>query len=373
MSGPGLRSGLGAIARVRRSTKLALPVTLAFGLCACSTIEYGWQALVGHAEVLAAARPVTAWIDDASNPYALRVKLKGAARIREFASLELGLPDNGSYRSYADLHRAAVVWSVFAADPFSVTPKTWCFPVAGCVPYRGYYDRTRALAFARELEQSGLETYVGAVPAYSTLGWFDDPLLNTFIAAPEPEVARLVFHELAHQLIYVKNDTEFNESFAVAVETIGVGRWLERIGSEQEKRAWEASRARQAAIQDLLLAHQQKLRNLFEDSRLERNAMRQEKLALTEKLRADYASLKAQWGGDSRYDRYFAGNLNNAQLASFAVYTHLVPAFLSLYADQHSDLPAFYSAVRQLAELTKEARTSQLKSRLTNNRATMAN
>ena len=332
-------------------------------LSSCSTIEYGFQAASGQAGVLSAARPIESWVNDPTAPPSLRTKLGHAMEIREFASTDLGLPNNGSYRSYADLGRNAVVWNVFAAEPFSVAPKTWCFPIAGCVPYRGYYDRAGAIAFANELESRGLEVYVGPVTAYSTLGWFNDPLLNTFINSPDRELARLMFHELAHQLIYVSSDTEFNESFATTVERIGVQRWLTTHGSQQDRDAWKTSRTMQEGFQTLVLKHQHALRRLY-SSAGNRESMQREKAALTDKLRSDYALLKIQWGGDSRYDRFFAGPLNNAQLASFAVYTRLVPAFETLYTEHNADLGAFYSQVRGLAKLPHDMRVAQLNARL---------
>jgi len=332
-------------------------------LSSCSTIEYGFQAASGQASVLSAARPIESWVNDPAAPPSLRTKLGHALEIRDFASHDLGLPNNGSYRSYADLGRNAVVWNVFAAEPFSVTPKTWCFPIAGCVPYRGYYDRAGAMAFAKELEAQGYEVYVGPVTAYSTLGWFNDPLLNTFINSPDREIARLVFHELAHQLIYVSSDTEFNESFATTVERIGVQRWLQDHGSQQDRDAWKTTRNLQEGFQTLVAKHQLALRRLY-SSAADRDTMQREKVGLTEKLRSDYALLKIQWGGDGRYDRFFAGPLNNAQLASFAVYTRLVPAFETLFSEHHADLGAFYSDVRGLAQLPHDVRVAQLNARL---------
>src|SRR5687767_14758623 len=197
-------------------------------IAGCQSLAYYTQAIGGHLKVLAQARPVEDWLTDPATPPELKERLQTARRIREFASKTLKLPENNSYLAYADLERPYVVWNVFAAPEFSVEPRAECFPFAGCVSYRGFYSEHDARRHAEKLRAAGYDVYVGGVPAYSTLGWSDDPLLSTFIRYPDAQLARLVFHELAHQLVYAKNDTTFNESFAVAVEEEGVKRWLEQ-------------------------------------------------------------------------------------------------------------------------------------------------
>lgn len=329
----------------------------------CGQLRYAWQAGMGQLAVEQAARPVSDWLNDPATPEKLRAKLARAQEIRNFATTKLQLPDNGSYRRYADLRRPAVVWNVFAARPDSLAPQTWCFPVAGCVPYRGYYQQTEAVAFARDLENDGLETYVGPVTAYSTLGWFDDPLLNTFIHASDAELARLIFHELAHQLLYVPGDAEFNEGFASAVETIGVTLWQEQPGNESQKEAqsrqWETARRQRAAVQQLLLAHRERLGELYATPNLPAARREERKTQLIAALRADYQALKTAQGFDRRYDPFFAGPLNNAQLASFAVYARWDGAFQRLYADAGS-LTGFYSRARALAALDTAQRSARL-------------
>ncbi len=209
-------------------------------LSGCTTLGYYAQAVGGHLEVMRLAAPVEERLREPDTPEPLRAKLARALAIREFASRELALPDNGSYRRYADLGQPFVVWNVVAAPEFSVEPLESCFPFAGCVSYRGYYSEEAARAYAAALAEKGYDVHVGGVPAYSTLGWFDDPLLSTFIHYPEAELARIVFHELAHQVVYVKGDTMFNESFASTVEEEGVRRWLEREGTlaQRETPSW---------------------------------------------------------------------------------------------------------------------------------------
>jgi predicted aminopeptidase len=184
----------------------------------CQSLAYYTQAIGGHLKVLSRARPVPEWLADPSTPPELKQRLETARRIREFASTHLKLPENNSYAAYAELNRSYVVWNVFAAPEFSVEPKNECFPFIGCVSYRGFYSEGDARRHAAKLREAGYDVYVGGVPAYSTLGWSDDPLLSTFIGYSDAQLARLVFHELAHQLVYVRDDTTFNESFAVAVE-----------------------------------------------------------------------------------------------------------------------------------------------------------
>ncbi|MBC7446116.1 MAG: aminopeptidase, partial [Polaromonas sp.] len=211
-------------------------LALAAGLAGCADLGYYWQSVNGHLLLLNAARPVQDWLDDARTPAALKARLALAQRIRRFAVSELGLPDNPSYQRYADLHRSAAVWNVVAAPEFSLALQTWCFPLAGCVGYRGYFQEAEARAEAARLAAQGLETSVYGVPAYSTLGWLNwaggDPLLSTFIGYQEGELARLVFHELSHQVVYAAGDTMFNESFATAVERLGGQRWLTAHASD---------------------------------------------------------------------------------------------------------------------------------------------
>jgi predicted aminopeptidase len=342
-------------------------------LAGCSTVSYYAQAVHGHLDMIGRARPVDAVARDPATPDALRARLEVARRIRDFASRELALPDNGSYRRYADLGRPFVVWNVFAAPEFSVEPVEHCFPVAGCVAYRGYYAEADARAEAAREAARGRDTYVGGVPAYSTLGWFDDPLLNTFIHLPEAELARLVFHELAHQVAYAKGDTLFNESFATVVEEEGVRRWIEReatlgagvkgagdgMTAPATLRAYEAGRERRRAVIALLLDYRGRLARLYAAPGSDADK-RTGKAALLAALNDDYARLKASWGGFAGFDRLFAGGVNNALLASVASYNALVPALRTLLERQGGDLAAFYREVQRLAGLPGPERRRQL-------------
>ena len=349
---------------VRRTLLLCgIAIALVVGaITGCSTIAYYSQAVSGHLGVMARARPVDTQLEDSSLSASLRGRLRAAVEIRDFASRALGLPDNGSYRSYADLGRPYALWSAFAAEPFSIKLKASCFPVAGCVSYRGFYSEQSANDYVADLRKAGLDVFVTGVAAYSTLGWFDDPLLNTFINYPNAELARLVFHELAHQVLYVQDDSMFNESFAVAVEEEGVARWLTVYGNAADRQAYEASRTRQRDFTALVLRYQRRLDALYQ-SELPLVAKETEKARLFGEMRADYVAMKtSSWGGYAGYDRWFAQELNNALLGSVGIYTELVPAFRALLARERGELPAFYRAARELGALAKTERNARLES-----------
>lgn len=336
-----------------------MALVLAGALLGCNNLGYYAQAVGGHVAVMRAAQPISGVLGDPAGDPALKKQLEDVHAIREFASRELGLPDNNSYRSYADLGRPYVVWNVFAAPEFSLEPMRWCMLLVGCVNYRGYYDKQDAEALAAELREQGYDTFVGGVPAYSTLGYFDDPVLNTFLRLGTPEVARTVFHELAHQLIFVQDDSLFNESFATAVENEGMRRWLASHGDAGQRAAFNAQRERKAAFAGLMRDFRKKVRALYE---IDRSAadQRQAKADLFDALRREYAGLKAGWGGYAGYDKFIAEDLNNAKLASLALYSELVPAFERLLDQENHDLPRFYGRVAELAALGKEDRCNTL-------------
>jgi predicted aminopeptidase len=321
----------------------------------CGNLAYYAQAIAGHAEVMAAAHPIRELIADPATDEKMRRRLERVSAIRDFASRNLALPDNGSYRSYADLSRPYVVWNVFATPELSVEPRQWCLVLVGCVSYRGYYDERAAHRYAEELEQQGLDTHVGGVTAYSTLGHFDDPVLETFLRLGERESARIIFHELSHQVVYVQGDTAFNESFAVTVEEEGLRRWLEWNADSGLLREFETQQLRKAQFYRLVAACRERLRTLY-SSPLSREEMRRAKNEAYADLRRAYAELKTTGDGYAAYDRWFAQPLNNAVLASVAIYTQWVPAFRSLLAQEHGDLPSYYKRVAALADLPEKER-----------------
>ena len=322
-------------------------------------LGYYWQSISGHLSVMQQARPITEVLADPGIDARLRAKLERVQEIRAFASRELGLPDNGSYTRFADLHRPFVLWNVFATPELSLKLQEWCFPVAGCISYRGYYAKEDADRYGEQLRGEGLDVYVGGVPAYSTLGWFDDPVLNTFIQYPDAEVARLLFHELAHQVLYVKGDSAFNESFATTVEEAGVERWLAAKNDAALEAAYRQFAARRVQFIALLKKHRTDLEDTFRTAAGD-DDKRRGKAAVLAALQTDYQALRTSWDGWPGYDRWFAQKITNAHLASVATYTERVPGFKRLLAEQGGDLRRFYDAARQLADLAKAQRDTRL-------------
>ncbi|MCY7316548.1 MAG: aminopeptidase [Rubrivivax sp.] len=329
----------------------------------CSTLGYYAQAANGHLDLLQSARPVQHWIDDPATPPALRERLLLSQRLRDFAVAELKLPDNDSYRRHADLNRSAAVWNAVAAPELGLALKTWCFPVLGCVGYRGYYTQLGAQTLATQLQADGWETQVYGVPAYSTLGWSNwvggDPLLNTFINWAEPDLARLIFHELAHQVAYAQDDTTFNESFATAVERIGSRRWLQQHGTPDMLAAQALNEQRQGEFRRFTLRWRGELDALYRGDGSAADK-RQRKAELMQQMRDEYTAMKTRdWGGYSGYDGWFA-RANNAAFAVQAAYNELVPAFERLFERSGSDFTRFYAEVQRLAALPRDQRRATL-------------
>lgn len=314
-------------------------------------------------EVLNKRRAVEGMLDDPGTSPQLRQRLARALEIRAFAAEALALPDNLSYRSYADLERPFVVWNVFAAPPYSLEPLRWCFPFVGCVAYRGYFAHTDAQAFAAKLRDLGYDVFVGPVPAYSTLGWFEDPLLNTMIHWPEPELAGLLFHELAHQVLYVAGDTAFNESFATAVEREGVRRWMKATAQEHAYDEYLRRRQFESQFINLVLTTRTRLQALYATGS-DPEVVRARKQQTFAHMRARYLTLRASWQGYGRYDAWMEQDLNNAQLASVAAYHRYVPAFQKLLARYDDDLPAFYTAAARLGAMPMARRHAALQALL---------
>lgn len=352
-------------ARVRRSSpvrrRTAVALLAASVLAGCANLTYYLQSVRGQLDIWSRQHDIEAVIARADVAEPLRKKLQAVLAVREFASAELALPRNASYRSYANLGRAYAVWNVFATPEFSLQPRQWCFLFAGCVNYRGYFEKPDADDFAAGVRAEGYDVFVGGVPAYSLLGYFPDPVLNTFINYPMPHLARLIFHELAHQVVYVRDDSVFNESFAVTVEQEGSRRWLDRHGSEADRLAYDEISRRRDGFVRLIETYRDRLETLYKTG-LAREAMRERKTALFGELHADYVHLKAGWAGFAGYDHWFAQGPNNALLASVGIYTKRVPAFQALLEREGNDLPRFYAAAKALARLPKPERTAALDS-----------
>lgn len=340
------------------SNRLLL-ISLTLSLAGCANIGYYFQAVGGHMKLMSAARPIEEILQDPAVDPELKNRLEHARAIREFASRELGLPDNSSYRAYADLGRPFAVWNVFAAPEFSVEPEKWCMLFVGCVNYRGFYDRDKAERYAEKLRRSGLDTFVGGVSAYSTLGYFNDPVLNTFLRLGDTEAARTIFHELAHQIVFVDGDTQFNESFAATVENEALRRWFASSGNIEQQREFSAQQLRRAQFTALVAAYREKLRSRYAGPGSPEE-MRRAKAEILESMKREYAGMKEAWGGDDRYDRWFEQDLNNAKFASLSLYTQLVPAFEALLEEEGRDLLRFYRRVSELARLPKKERLAAL-------------
>ena len=330
----------------------------------CSDLGYYRQSVGGHLDLMSRAKPVDDWLADDATPAQLKQRLALSKQMREFSVQVLKLPDNPSYRAYADLQRPAAVWNVVAAPALSLTLKTWCYPVTGCVGYRGYFDRAEADAFGTGLRAEGWDVNVYGVPAYSTLGWSNwiggDPLLNTFVNGSEGELARLIFHELAHQQLYVADDTMFNESFATAVERIGTRLWLEQHGSEATRTQYRDIQQRRQDFRELTMRWRDQLLTLYA-SALPDEQKRVAKAQLLAQMRADYTLMKQQrWGGFAGYDAWFA-SANNASLGVLAAYTEQVADFERLFEQQGRDFERFYAETARIGALPKAQRHATLR------------
>lgn len=339
---------------------MAAAVLLA-GLTGCTGISYYAQSVGGHLGMISARQKIDRLIADPTEPADLRAQLEQARDIRRYATDKLALPDNNSYRFYVDTHRDYVTYAVFAAPEFSLGARTWCFPIYGCVPYRGYFSRDAAVKFAEATRDEGLDVYLSGVTAYSTLGLFSDPLLNTMLGQDESYIAGLVFHELAHQRVYVRGDTAFNEAFAVTVETTGVKKWLTETSGPAALARYEAGQRREADFRTLIDQARKDLAAVY-DGAGSVDEKRAAKAAVIERLRARYRRLRdGRWGGYGGYDRWFETPINNAKLAASGFYNDLVPSFTRLFEMCSGDYPRFYAAVGRLGAMDSDKRLAALK------------
>ncbi len=323
-------------------------------LGACSDGGYYLQAAKGQYEILKMRQPIGELLASGKLNQKQQLELSRILQIRSFATEQLGLPENGSYRSYVALENRYPIWNVVAAPEFSLDPKTWCFPIAGCVSYRGYFSESAATEFAQNLQKKNYDTLVSGVPAYSTLSWFDDPVFSSFSSWPAPSVARLIFHELAHQQLYLSGDSAFSEAFATGVELAGSERWLAAYGTEKEAELFHRRLEREATFVDWTNSLHLQLAELYA-SNLSLSAKRQKKQEIMAEARHSYLSIKEAWGGYSGYDKW-VDSLNNARLVSLQTYRRLLPAFAAILADNNYDFKAFYQTCKNLAELPREQR-----------------
>lgn len=325
-----------------------------WGLSACTDLGYYLHTAGGHLEVMAERKSIPELLTDQETPADLREKLKEIAWIRHFASEQLALPENGSYQSYVELDRPYVVWNVVATPELSLEPLIWCFPLAGCISYRGYFELKKAQDFARTLEKEGHDITVSGVPAYSTLNWFDDPALSTFSKWPTSSIARLIFHELAHQKLYLPDDSAFNESFSTTVELAGTELWLDRFGDSEDKAKYQQKLKYEKQFLELTADTQQELKTLYASNRSDQRK-RQKKEEVFTRLRQRYLELRQSWNGYAGYDHWFE-TLNNAKFASINTYHRWVPAFKLVLRQEQNDLPSFYQRCEDISRLPEEKR-----------------
>jgi predicted aminopeptidase len=346
---------------LRRLPAFVLVAVSALVLSGCANLSYYAQLASGQLALLRAREPIARVLDDDAADPALKQRLARVSAARRWAVQHLDLPDNGSYTSYADLQRPYVVWNVFATPEFSLEPVEHCFPISGCLAYQGYYAQADAEARANGLAAQGNDVYVGGVPAYSTLGWFDDPVTSTMMRWNDATLIGTLFHELAHQKLYVQDDTRFNESFAEFVEDQGLREYLAAHPEMEAPAADARHRAQQFAG---LIVHARETLEALYDSGADETVMRARKAGVFAQLRTDYAQLRDhQWGGDPRYDPWFAdGELNNAKLLPFGLYDEDLPAFATLFEEAGGDWSRFYAAAESLSREPEQQRQQQLQS-----------
>ena len=340
--------------------RLTILIFSALTVSACSSFGYYMDLMAGHSELLEQRKPVVDILAEEETKPKLRKLLETSQKIRDFASNELYLPENDSYRLYADLKRPYAVWNVVAAKEFSTKSKKWCFIIVGCLSYRGYYSKEEATAFANELKAQGYDVYVGGASAYSTLGWFDDPLLNTMMYKSEARRAGIIFHELAHQVVYIDNDSAFNEAFATTVEQEGIRKWLARKGKNDKYQEYLRDKHRDSQWNQLLQDTRKQLKEIYK-TKGNNEEKRLAKQQVFSDLQKKYQQLKKSWNGYNVYDKWMNQDLNNAHLLLVATYHDLVPTFKAILKNENYDMKKFYVAVEKYGQLDKEKRNEQLK------------
>ncbi len=325
----------------------------------CSSLRYYSQSVRGHFEVMQNRQVIDALVNDDTTDAVTRDKLSYVQQLLDFARNELHLPDNGSYASYSDIKRDFVIWNVFATPELSLQPKTWCYWLVGCLAYRGYYAKQDAHRLAQQLKATNHDVFVGGVAAYSTLGWFRDPVLNTMLRWDKLYLAKVILHELAHQKLYVRHDTEFNEAFAETVAIAGLRRWLVyRQDHSALDRQIETDGYDQAFAQ-LVIQYKNQLEQLYA-SNLALRQKRQQKKTILESFRQEYFTIRKKWVDYDAYDNWVMEDLNNAKLAAVSTYRQLVPDFMRKLQQSENNLPHFYTAMSALAKCSIDQRRQLL-------------
>jgi predicted aminopeptidase len=361
--------------RIQKASMIAAFVLVVVGLSGCETVSFYRQAIKGQYQLFSNQQPIDKLATNSTTEPRLRKQLHLVQELRGFAEKELKLPVDNHYRKYVDVHRPYVVWNVEAAPEFSMEPRSWWYPLVGSLEYRGYFSERAAQNYAGTLRKKGYDVYLGGAIAYSTLGWFKDPVLNTFIFDPEPNLAETIFHELGHQRVFARGDTDFNEAFATTVGQEGARRWLRAKGDTDAFERYEAELQRNNDFVHLIMGAREELETLYGDERNEAGKikasrrsrdiapeqLRERKKAVFERLQNRYSQLKAQWDGNTEYDHFFSRQLNNAQLNSVAAYYDLVPGFMQLLKLNGDDLEKFYDAAEKLSKKPKKERQQWLR------------
>ncbi len=338
---------------------LLLPLLLA-AVTGCQTARFYSQAVGGQWEIVMKRKPIERVLAEPGAPASLKRQLRLVGELCAFAGEELNLPAGGQFTRYADLERPFVVWNVHAAPVDSFEAKTWWYPFVGRLEYQGYFKRELAAGYARKLRAQGLDVFVGGVTAYSTLGWFNDPVLNTFVELPESELADLIFHELAHRRLFIPGDTDFNEAFATAVAREGVRRWLETHGDAAAVARYQANREAEDAVVALILRARDQLQHLYERENVSPSEVADGKARIIAALRIDYGRLRQRWPDYRDYDDWINAPINNAQINTVDTYYDLVPGFSARLDQLAGDLPGFYQDVKAMRKLSKADRRERL-------------
>jgi len=344
-----------------KTIRVIIFTVLSVTLSACSTISYYGQSISGQLQLLRSQQDFRTVLEAPDTSSMLKQRLLNIVKIRDFASEVVKLPDNNSYRSYADIGRKYIVWNVFATPALSLQAHQSCFLFVGCLNYRGYFKKTDAIQYMASLEAQGFDVYLGGVSAYSTLGWFDDPILNGMLERNDVDLARLIFHELAHQQLYIKDDSEFNEAFADAVASIGLDYWLKMHASDEQKSDFESQHLRDEAFSELVLSYQELLAELYQ-SDIPDTEKHKHKISLFNQLQADYGDLRASWGDYDAYDEWFSHKLSNAKLAAISTYRNLVPSFLGAFEASGEDIEVFFSRSEKIGKCESRRRRELLQS-----------
>lgn len=330
-----------------------------FLISGCTNFGYYSQSISGQMSILNNREPIDELLLADDIDPAIKRKLSLALELRDFASATLKLPENDSYRSYVDIKRPYVVWNIVAAPEFSLKLEEWCFPFAGCIRYRGYFAKEDVVEYAKLYQEKNYDVYLRGVEAYSTLGWFDDPLLSTVLHRDDIHLAGLIFHELAHQVVYVDNDSAFNESFAKTVELEGVRLWMEANGKEETYIKYKNGASRRNDFIQLVTTTYKNLETLYLEN-IPVDEMREKKQDVINKMKSSYQKLKKDWDGYSGYDKWFSSEINNAKIAAITTYADFVPAFTSLLRQNNNDFKKFYLQTKALGALPEKERTAKL-------------